>query len=67
MYVANYYLKRGAYLAALNRSKYAIENYDGAPMIKQALEISRESYAKLGMTDLADKTAAVLAQNFPKQ
>jgi outer membrane protein assembly factor BamD len=67
VYVANYYLKRGAYLAALNRSKYAIENYDGAPMIKQALEISRESYAKLGMNDLADKTAAVLAQNFPKQ
>lgn len=66
IYVARYYMKRGAYVAALNRSKYAIENYDGAPAIKEALEISRDAYAKLGMKDLADKSAAVLAQNFPK-
>ncbi len=65
IYAARYYMKRGAYVAALNRSKYTIENYDGAPAIKEALEISRDAYAKLGMTDLADKSAAVLAQNFP--
>ena len=66
IYVARYYMKRGAYVAALNRSKYAIENYDGAPAIKEALEISRDAYAKLGMKDLSDKSAAVLAQNFSK-
>jgi len=65
VYVARYYIKRGAYVAALNRSKYAIENYDGAPVIKEALEISRDAYAKLGMKDLSEKSAAVLAQNFP--
>ena len=65
IYVARYYMKRGAYVAALNRSKYAIENYDGAPSIKEALEISRDAYTKLGMKDLSDKSAAVLAQNFP--
>jgi outer membrane protein assembly factor BamD len=65
VYVARYYIKRGAYVAALNRSKYVIENYDGAPAMKEALEISRDSYAKLGMKDLAEKSAAVLAQNFP--
>lgn len=65
IYVARYYMKRGAYVAALNRSKYAIENYDGAPAIKEALEISRDAYTKLGLKDLADKSAAVLAQNFP--
>jgi len=64
IYVARYYIKRGAYVAALNRSKYAIENYDGAPAIKEALEISRDSYAKLGMKVLSAKSAAVLAQNF---
>lgn len=66
IYVARYYIKRGAYVAALNRSKYAIENYDGAPVIKEALEISRDAYTKLGMKDLADKSESVLAQNFPK-
>jgi outer membrane protein assembly factor BamD len=66
VYVARYYLKRGAYVAALNRSKYAIENYDGAPAIKDALEISRDAYNELGMKDLANKSAAMLTQNFPK-
>lgn len=65
IYVARYYMKRGAYVAALNRSKYAIENYDGAPAIKEALEISRDAYNKLGMKDLAGKSETVLKQNFP--
>lgn len=64
VYVARYYMKRGAYVAALNRSKYTIENYDGAPAVKEALEISRDAYTQLGMQDLADKSAAVLALNF---
>lgn len=66
VYVARYYMKRGAYVAALNRSKYTLENYDGAPAIKEALELSRDAYTALGMKDLADKSAAMLAQNFPK-
>jgi len=64
VYVARYYLKRGAYVAALNRAKYAIENYDGAPSIKEALETSRDSYNKLGMNDLAANSAKVLEKNF---
>jgi outer membrane protein assembly factor BamD len=65
VYVARYYVKRGAYVAALNRAKYAIENYDGAPAIKEALQISRDAYANLGMKDLADKSDAALKLNFP--
>jgi len=67
VYVARYYFRRGAYVAALNRAKYAMENYDGSPSIKEALEISRDSYAKLGMNDLAANSAKVLAQNFPEK
>lgn len=66
VYVAEYYMKRKAYVAALNRAKYAIENYDGAPSIKAALEISRDAYVGLGMKDLADKSALMLSQNFPQ-
>ncbi|MGE0114838.1 MAG: outer membrane protein assembly factor BamD [Steroidobacteraceae bacterium] len=65
IYVARYYMKRGAYVAALNRSKYVIENYDGAPAVKEALEISRAAYTNLGMKDLAAKSAQVLTLNFP--
>jgi len=64
VYVAEYYLSRGAYVGAINRAKYAIENYDGAPQIKQAIEIMAESYRRLGMTDLAADSERVLRENF---
>jgi outer membrane protein assembly factor BamD len=64
VYVAGYYLKRGAYVGAINRAKYAIENYDGAPQLKRALEIMAESYRKLDMPDLADSTEKVLRENY---
>jgi outer membrane protein assembly factor BamD len=64
VYVANYYLKRGAYLASSERSKYMLEKYPGAPATKDALIILIESYNKLEMIDLAKSTADVLTQNF---
>jgi outer membrane protein assembly factor BamD len=64
VYVANYYLERGAYVGAINRAKYAIENYDGAPQIKRAIEIMAESYRRLGMTELAADSERVLRENY---
>ena len=53
-YVAQYYVERGAYVAAVNRAKYALEHYPGAPELEQTLQILADSYEKLGMMDLAD-------------
>lgn len=64
VYVADYYLKRGAWVGAINRAKYAIETYDGAPQIKRALEIMAQSYHKLGMDDLAADSERVLKENY---
>ena len=64
VHVAQYYLKRGAYVGAINRAKYAIQNYDGAPQIRRALQIMAESYEKLGMPDLAAASQKVLAENY---
>jgi outer membrane protein assembly factor BamD len=64
VHVAEYYLKRGAYVGAINRSKYTVENYDGAPQLRRALEIMAESYRRLGMTDLAETSERVLAENY---
>jgi outer membrane protein assembly factor BamD len=64
VYVANYYLKRGAYVGAINRCKYTIENYDGAPQMRHALEIMAESYDRLSMTELAASTRKVLQENY---
>jgi outer membrane protein assembly factor BamD len=63
VYVAEYYLKRGAWVGAINRCKYAIENYDGSPQIKRALAIMAESYRRLGMPDLAADTEKVMKEN----
>ena len=52
-FVANYYIDRGAYVAAVNRAKYTIEHYPGAPGIEEALMILAQAYALLGMQDLA--------------
>jgi outer membrane protein assembly factor BamD len=64
VYVAGYYLKRGAYVGAINRAKYAIENYDGAPQLKRALEIMAESYRRLDMPDLAADSEKVIRENY---
>ena len=63
-YVAKYYLTRGAYAGAINRAKYALENYDGAPAVRDALAIMSDAYKGLGMADLAADADKVLQENF---
>ena len=61
--VARYYIKVGAYVAALNRARNAIEQYNGADGNVDSLEIMIQAYEGLGMTSLADDTRRVLAEN----
>ena len=65
-YVASYYMRRGAYVAALNRAKYSMETFDGAPAVVESMQIMVEAYEKLGMRDLADDTRRVLAESYPE-
>ena len=64
-YVADYYLRRGAYVAALNRAKAALEEYNGSPGNKDSLRIMADAYGKLGMLDLEADTRRVLELNYP--
>lgn len=64
VHVARYYVRRGAYVAALNRCKTVIENYSGAPVEQDALVLSVEAYRNLGMKDLADQTQQIVAANY---
>jgi len=66
-HVARYYIRRGAYVAALNRAKNALEDYNGAKSNADSLKIMTEAYEKLGMDDLAADTRRVLAHNFPNE
>jgi outer membrane protein assembly factor BamD len=64
VHVASYYLKRGAYVAAAQRSKGAIEQYDGAPAMEEALAILIEAYDRLNLKELAEQTRTVYNANF---
>lgn len=65
LYVAQYYMRRGAWVGALNRAKYCIEHYDGAPAVQGSLRVIVEAYRQLGMTELATNAAKVYAENYP--
>jgi outer membrane protein assembly factor BamD len=63
-HVADYYVRRGAYVAAVNRAKYALEHYPEAPQLEKTLQILVAAYEQLGMVDLAADARRVLRQTF---
>ena len=63
--VARYYMRRGAYIAAANRARYALEVYPKTPLTPEALIVMHKAYTKLELPELADSSMAVLELNFP--
>ncbi|MEO0974665.1 MAG: outer membrane protein assembly factor BamD, partial [Pseudomonadota bacterium] len=64
VYVAEYYMKRGAYVGAANRARYVLENYPDAPANEEALALLGRAYERLGLSELSDDTERVLAQTY---
>ncbi|NQY04596.1 MAG: outer membrane protein assembly factor BamD [Halieaceae bacterium] len=63
--VANYYFRRGAYLAATNRGRYVVENFQRTPAVADGLAVMAQGYLILGMNDLANDAIDTLAMNYP--
>ena len=63
--VADYYMRRGAYVAAANRARFALETYPNTPETVEALAILHRAYTELNLPELADSTMAVLELNYP--
>ncbi len=64
-HVADYYFRRGAWIAAANRARFAVDNYHGSPEIADSLKIMARAYRTVGMDDLAADAERMLATNFP--
>ena len=64
--VANYYFRRGAYLAAANRGRYVVENFQRTPAVADGLAVMAQGYILLGMDDLARDSINTLAVNYPE-
>ncbi len=65
IHVANYYFKRQAYVAAVSRGRYVIENYPQTPATPDALAVMVQGYHLLGMQDRANESLEVLRTNYP--
>ena len=66
IYVARYYMSRGAYVAAINRAQFTLNEFPQTPATKHALEIMVEAYDELGMDDLRDDAKRVMQKSFSK-
>ncbi len=62
---AEYYLRRNAYVAAVNRAQFVVANYQQSPMVEQALIVQVKAYDAMRMPELRDDTARLLKLNFP--
>ena len=63
--VAEYYLRREAYIAAANRARYTLEVFPNTPQTPGALIVLHKAYSELNLPELANGSMAVLALNFP--
>lgn len=63
--VAEYYMRRQAYIAVVNRARYLLENYPGTPQSADALMLLHQAYGELSMTELQDDAWTVLETNYP--
>ena len=61
--VAGYYLRRGAYVAAINRANGILSEFPRTTGSRDALQIMVQAYDALGITDLRDDTQRVLDLN----
>jgi len=66
IHVANYYLERRAYVAALRRGQYVVENFQGTPAVADGMAVMVEGYLRLGLNELADTSLELLQENYPQ-
>jgi outer membrane protein assembly factor BamD len=65
MEVGRYYLKKHDYIAAINRFRIVIENYQTTTHTPEALHRLVEAYLSLGIKPEAQTAAAILGYNYP--
>jgi len=63
--VAQWYMKREAYIAAINRSKVVLNNYPDTEAVEAALQTMILAYRKLDLTAPEQNAMSVLKLNYP--
>jgi outer membrane protein assembly factor BamD len=65
MQIGRYYLERREYLAAVNRFRTVVTDYQTTREVEEALLRLTEAYMALGVVQEAQTAAAILGHNFP--
>jgi len=65
MEIGRYYERQGSYLAAINRFRRVVDDYQTTTHVPEALHRLTECYTALGLTDEAERVASVLGYNYP--
>lgn len=65
VHVADYYMRREAYVAVVNRCKNVLNEYPGTAAVEHALGLMMLAYQRMGLDDLSADSRRVLALNFP--
>ena len=65
IYIANFYMERKAYIAAIGRARYVIEHMPKTPQVPEALSILVKAYGLLGYQDLRQKNFEILKESYP--
>jgi len=65
IYVADYYMRRDAYVAVVNRGKHVLEEYPNTTATEHALGLMMMAYDRMGLEDLSADSRRVLTMNFP--
>ena len=64
MYIARHYIKKKKWIAAINRLKFVITNYDTSIYVEEALHRLVEVYYIIGLENEAKKYAQTLGYNY---
>lgn len=63
LHIAGYYLRRGAYIAAVNRAQGILKDYPNSPATREALGVMAQAYDAMNLPELRDDAKRVLASN----
>ena len=66
LHVANYYISRRAYQAAINRAQIVIRDFQGADAMGDAIALIAYSYQQMEESELAELQLDVLRANYPE-
>ena len=64
MYIGRHYIKKGKWIAAINRFKTVSIEYDQTVFIEEALHRLVEIHYKIGLTEESEKYAKILGYNY---